>query len=56
LAVSAVKRLATMGRELNLSAGLELEQQAFGVLRDSEDRLEGRRAFSEKRKPAFKGR
>jgi E-phenylitaconyl-CoA hydratase len=56
LAVSAVKRLATMGRELNLPAGLELEQQAFGVLRDSEDRLEGRRAFSEKRKPAFKGR
>ncbi len=56
LAVLAVKRLATMGRELNLPAGLELEQQAFGVLRDSEDRLEGRRAFSEKRKPAFKGR
>lgn len=56
LAVAAVKRLAMMGRELNLPAGLELEQQAFGILRNSEDRLEGRNAFAQKRKPAFKGR
>jgi E-phenylitaconyl-CoA hydratase len=56
LAVAAVKRLATLGRELPLMAGLELEQQAFGVLRDCEDRLEGRKAFAEKRKPAFNGR
>jgi E-phenylitaconyl-CoA hydratase len=56
LAVTAVKRLAMMGREVNLPAGLELEQQAFGILRNSEDRLEGRNAFAQKRKPAFKGR
>jgi E-phenylitaconyl-CoA hydratase len=56
LAVVAVKKLAQVGRELPLSAGLELEQQTFGILRNSEDRIEGRRAFSEKRKPSFQGR
>ena len=56
LAVAAVKRLATIGGELPLAAGLELEQHAFGVLRDSEDRIEGRKAFAEKRKPNFRGR
>lgn len=56
LAVSAVKRLAMTGRELSLAAGLELEQQAFGILRNSEDRLEGRNAFAEKRKPVFRGK
>ena len=56
LAMTAVKRLAMTGRELPLAAGLELERQAFGVLRDTEDRLEGRRAFAEKRPPVFRGR
>jgi len=56
LAVAAVKRLAHVGIELPLAAGLELEQHAFGVLRDSEDRIEGRKAFAEKRKPEFQGR
>ncbi len=56
LAVAAVKRLAQVGSELTLAAGLELEQHAFGVLRDSEDRIEGRKAFAEKRKPVFRGR
>jgi E-phenylitaconyl-CoA hydratase len=56
LAVTAVKRLALMGQELNLTAALEMEQQAFGILRNSEDRLEGRSAFAEKRKPVFNGK
>jgi E-phenylitaconyl-CoA hydratase len=56
LAVSAVKRLAMTGREMSLAAGLELEQQAFGILRNTEDRLEGRKAFAEKRKPVFRGK
>lgn len=56
LAMTAVKRLAMTGRELPLDAGLELERQAFGLLRDTEDRLEGRRAFGEKRAPVFRGR
>ncbi|MDP9965702.1 E-phenylitaconyl-CoA hydratase [Variovorax paradoxus] len=56
LAMTAAKRLAMTGRELPLAGGLELERQAFGVFRDSEDRLEGRRAFADKRAPVFRGR
>lgn len=56
LAVAAVKKLAQIGGELPLASGLELEQQTFGILRNSEDRIEGRRAFSEKRRPNFQGR
>lgn len=56
LSVIALKRLAQVGRELPLSAGLELEQQTFGLLRNTEDRIEGRKAFAEKRKPVFQGR
>jgi E-phenylitaconyl-CoA hydratase len=56
LATKAVKRLASAAGELPLFAGLEFERQAFGLLRDTEDRLEGRRAFAEKRAPVFRGR
>jgi E-phenylitaconyl-CoA hydratase len=56
LALTAVKRLALTGRELPLASGLELERQAFGLLRDTEDRIEGRRAFAEARTPVFRGR
>lgn len=55
LSVMAIKRLALQGSDLPLAAGLELERHAFGVLRNSEDRLEGRQAFAEKRAPRFKG-
>jgi E-phenylitaconyl-CoA hydratase len=56
LAVTAVKRLATLGRELPLAAGLDMEQQTFGILRNTEDRIEGRKSFGEKRRPVFRGR
>ena len=56
LAVRAVKRLVRDGMDMPLLAAIQAEQFALGLLRDSEDRLEGRRAFQEKRKPNYLGR
>jgi E-phenylitaconyl-CoA hydratase len=55
LAVRAIKRLVNRSADVPLSAGLEVERYAFGLLNATEDRAEGRRAFVEKRKPHFKG-
>jgi E-phenylitaconyl-CoA hydratase len=56
LAVRAVKHLVYRGADLPLAAAIEAERMAWGVLRNTEDRIEGRVAFQEKRKPVFKGR
>jgi E-phenylitaconyl-CoA hydratase len=55
LAVRAIKRLVKDGQGLPLTAAIQSEQYVLGVLRDTADRIEGRRAFQEKRKPDFKG-
>jgi E-phenylitaconyl-CoA hydratase len=56
LAVRAIKRLVDQGLDMPLPQALEMDRYFMGLLRDSEDRIEGRRAFAEKRKPVFKGR
>ena len=56
LSVRAIKRLVRQGLELPLDRAMQMESYVFGVLRDTEDRMEGRRAFQEKRPPVFKGR
>jgi E-phenylitaconyl-CoA hydratase len=56
LAVRAVKRLVQQGADMPLDAAMNAERYAFGLLRDTEDRIEGRRAFQEKRAPEYKGR
>lgn len=56
LAVRAVKRLVKQGDALPVDQAIALERLVWGVLRDTDDRIEGRRAFQEKRKPVFTGR
>lgn len=56
LAVRALKRVVKTGIDLPLSAALELEQSVWGILRDTEDRIEGRKAFAEKRAPNYQMR
>jgi E-phenylitaconyl-CoA hydratase len=55
LAVRAAKELAYRSRDLDLAAGLRLEQAVARILRDSDDAREGARAFGEKREPDFGG-
>ena len=56
LAVRAIKRLVRDGMDMPLLAAIQSEQLALGLLRDSADRIEGRIAFQEKRKPNYQGR
>jgi E-phenylitaconyl-CoA hydratase len=56
LAVKALKRLVNQGLDMPLAHALEMDKYMFGLLRDTDDRIEGRRAFQEKRKPQYKGR
>ena len=56
LAVRAIKDTIRRVGNIPLSEALALEELMWGVLRDTEDRLEGRRAFSEKRGPEYNGK
>jgi enoyl-CoA hydratase len=55
LAVAAAKRLLLRGESSDLTAGCELETEAFGALFASHDAKEGTSAFVAKKKPAFDG-
>jgi enoyl-CoA hydratase len=54
--VSLIKRAVMEGIEMPLTAGLALERELQNRLFITEDAKEGLAAFSEKRKPTFKGR
>jgi len=56
LSVRAIKRLVYSGLDMPLPAAIDAERYVFGLMRDTEDRIEGRKAFQEKRKPAYQGR
>lgn len=56
IAVRCVLRAMAAGRYEGMAAGLQIEAEGSAVVRETEDRNEGFRAFLEKRKPAFKGR
>jgi enoyl-CoA hydratase/carnithine racemase len=56
LAVKYAKEAIVRGLELPLQEGLKVEAELYTLLRTTEDRMEGARAFREKRPPRFKGR
>ncbi|MCZ2498813.1 enoyl-CoA hydratase/isomerase family protein [Xylophilus sp. Kf1] len=56
LSVRAVKRLVRQGLDMPLDKAIQTEHYVFGLLRDTEDRIEGRKAFQEKRAPVYRGR
>jgi methylglutaconyl-CoA hydratase len=56
LAVRQAKFAINRGIEVDLQTGLAIEAKAYEVIIPTEDRLEGLRAFKEKRKPNYLGR
>lgn len=55
LALTTIKRVLATTYDTSLSVGLEVEGHAYEKLREGPDYKEGIAAFSEKRKPNFKG-
>ncbi|TNY19820.1 ClpP/crotonase-like domain-containing protein [Rhodotorula diobovata] len=56
LALRAAKVAIDVGVEADLESGLDVERLAYQTILQTEDRLEGLRAFAEKRKPVYQGR
>ena len=50
------KQAMLAAEETSLSAGLETERRLYELSMATEDRVEGMRAFLEKREPRFSGR
>jgi enoyl-CoA hydratase/carnithine racemase len=56
LALVQAKTAINNGLEVDLATGLKIEELAYNALIPTEDRLEGLRAFTEKRPPQYKGK
>ncbi|MGA3192777.1 MAG: enoyl-CoA hydratase-related protein [Candidatus Bathyarchaeia archaeon] len=56
VALKVAKALINKGANISLDSALALEREGFGVVASSEDFKEGVSAFTEKRKPVFKGK
>ena len=56
LALNFIKEAVRKGSDLTLEQGLRLESDLYLLLQTTEDRVEGIKAFLEKRPPNFKGK
>ncbi|MFP4573316.1 MAG: enoyl-CoA hydratase/isomerase family protein [Desulfobacterales bacterium] len=56
LSVKFAKRAVNAGMQMDLASALDYEAHCAALLSVSEDRIEGFKAFTEKRKPQFKGK
>ncbi|KAM0787938.1 hypothetical protein ACM66B_006143 [Microbotryomycetes sp. NB124-2] len=55
LALRAAKSAIDVGSQLDLESGLDFESTSYATILKSQDRLEGLKAFAEKRAPVYKG-
>lgn len=55
LSVRAIKRLVRFADEAPRDLSLQAERMAFGLIKETWDRAEGRAAFTEKRDPRYRG-
>ncbi|KAI7898723.1 enoyl-CoA hydratase/isomerase [Cokeromyces recurvatus] len=55
VAIRMAKLAIDKGSHLDIDSGLDIEQSYYNQVIPTEDRLEGLRAFKEKRKPVYKG-
>jgi enoyl-CoA hydratase/carnithine racemase len=56
LAVRLAKQAVATADETTLAAGLDQERRLYELAMATDDRVEGMRAFIEKRRPEFRGR
>ncbi len=56
VAIRLAKMAVNKAFEMGLSEGIDFERELFYLLFSSEDKKEGMKAFTEKRKPDFKGK
>lgn len=56
LAIRMAKKAINEGLEEEISSALAVEEECYGQLLNTEDRLEGLAAFAEKRKPKYMGK